>query len=1304
MKAPPHQQELESLRQLRAEVTEGKTGRAAILIGPGGTAGAELLTQWRQELHRQREPVFEADCYPGGSAYAPLVEVMARYVRVVENLGLMDAALGQLYSQVGKDLGVVRLVSAERGPAGPRREGDELRFYERLGELFSRLSEKVSGVILIRDLHLADAATRAAVQYLLRFVVTDPFSGVSQAPSGSVSFVGLFAVSLAEGEPLLANLREHLDGRQGVRFIDLTDATEESVRRFLSSPEVIQRFLDSTGGDAIHLESLVESLPHNVEDLYLRRCEQLSSQEREVLEGLAVCGKPIAPDLLLLLLGLESCAVILNDLIQKRVIVRRVQRGQLLIDLPSQGNRQVIYHRLDPARRARLHGRYAGILRQRARFGDSPDVAELARHYLRGEHPQEAIETSLLAAERLHMTFAYEQAIELLEAALPLTAGGKDRQAVLERLVDLYGCRHEHRRALYYCGLLKKEVRPTDRGVLFRRTAEFLLQLGSYRSALRLLEKAEQAFESTGDAADRQEERIRIAAIAAEALYGLGQHDRVVRECQAGLGRVLGSTQAEVLRQAIRLNNTLGKVYLQQEEYDRAIAVFRQNLEQAQEQGWSEEAVRARFNLGTVALSQRDYERAEELLSSCLVSDEGEVSPVIRAFIQMNLAVAYHKTNRYARALDSYLLSLSTFSRSGNELQYAVAAMNLGALYELLGDLGRARELVGHSLKIMQARGMRYYEGWASYVLGSIALEEGQLGEARACLAHALQVMSQQGSETWVQRIQVRLCRLDLQAGEVAGCRARLSALVQAGTTREEREIEAEAHQSLGQALIASGQTEAGLSELMRARNLAEEVEAQDRLWRIDLRLAEQYQRDGRSGEAIARLQAAASLIHKVAEQLPPGVESVFLGTPERQRVFQLLEEIRSSRHRPAPITKQMALPQGRDFAVWRKRYGRMVGDDRKLLQIFRMIDRIADSGSTVLIQGESGTGKELIAEAIHNNSSRRDQPFVKVNCAAFVETLLLSELFGHEKGAFTGALSRKKGRFELADGGTLFLDEIGDISQNTQIALLRVLQERTFERVGGGEPIAVNVRVIVATNQAIEEMVKRGEFRLDLYYRLKGVIVELPPLRSRRGDIAPLLNHFTALCQPAGQGKRFSFEALEYLTRYSWPGNVRELENFARSISLFVDEPVIDLHHILQFEEFFDDGERIEELPEDLLAGLREASRSPEGCRMEQVWSAQPSEPPHPDEPVPIGAQDGGSVGSAMMVWARNEGLGLPELRRWIELEYIKRALAETGGNVTQAAKLLDMKRPRLSQIINGTAELSELRDKLTSTGEEGT
>ncbi|MFP4599546.1 MAG: sigma-54-dependent transcriptional regulator, partial [Persicimonas sp.] len=233
-----------------------------------------------------------------------------------------------------------------------------------------------------------------------------------------------------------------------------------------------------------------------------------------------------------------------------------------------------------------------------------------------------------------------------------------------------------------------------------------------------------------------------------------------------------------------------------------------------------------------------------------------------------------------------------------------------------------------------------------------------------------------------------------------------------------------------------------------------------------------------------------------------------------------------------------------------------IVGESEAMREIFKMVDKVAPTDSSVYIYGESGTGKELVARAIHESSARKDGPFIRVNCSALAETLLESELFGHEKGAFTGAHKRRLGRFELADGGTIFLDEIGDISPTIQLKLLRVLQERSFERVGGEETVEVDVRVITATNKDIKEQVEKGEFREDLFYRLHIIPITLPALRERRSDIDLLVEHF--IDKLAGRTKSevegLAPDALQALRSYEWPGNVRELENVMEHALVFAE------------------------------------------------------------------------------------------------------------------------------------------------------
>jgi Nif-specific regulatory protein len=311
-----------------------------------------------------------------------------------------------------------------------------------------------------------------------------------------------------------------------------------------------------------------------------------------------------------------------------------------------------------------------------------------------------------------------------------------------------------------------------------------------------------------------------------------------------------------------------------------------------------------------------------------------------------------------------------------------------------------------------------------------------------------------------------------------------------------------------------------------------------------------------------------------------------------------------------------------------RYRLDNIVGQSKRMREIYEAVEQVSQTRATVMIRGESGTGKELVARAIHYNSSRASGPFVKLNCAALPQSLLESELFGHEKGAFTGATTAKKGRFELADGGSLFLDEIGDIPMHVQVKLLRVLQERSFERVGGTKTIAVDVRIIAATNQDLEAAIPRGAFRDDLYYRLNVVPIVLPPLRERREDIPLLIEHFLAKANREHNRKvRITGRVLQAMLAYDWPGNVRELENCVERMVIMSRRGLI--------------------LPEDLPLPI-------------ETPVEEPKEPPRPSVVTPMRTGNGRSATPPLATL------------RDMEREQVIHALARAGGVQAKAAALL--------------------------------
>jgi two-component system nitrogen regulation response regulator GlnG len=325
-----------------------------------------------------------------------------------------------------------------------------------------------------------------------------------------------------------------------------------------------------------------------------------------------------------------------------------------------------------------------------------------------------------------------------------------------------------------------------------------------------------------------------------------------------------------------------------------------------------------------------------------------------------------------------------------------------------------------------------------------------------------------------------------------------------------------------------------------------------------------------------------------------------------------------------------------------RPAFDEIVGESQAMQEVFKLVGQVADSDATVLIQGESGTGKELIAKAIHTNSQRSNRPFVTVNCAAIPKDLLESELFGHERGAFTGAVASRRGKFELADGGIIFLDEIGEMDPALQTKILRVLQERRFERLGGEVPLSADVRILAATNRDLETLVRRGSFREDLFYRLNVVTIKLSPLRERREDIPLLVSHFLRL-YTVEEPKEVSRDALKCLMSYHWPGNVRELENAIKRACLLARTRLI--------------------LPEHLPEAIQGPAPQPGG---------EVSPPPHGGLGREVRAE-------LKRIGAEQDSHLYEHILSLVERPLIQVVLERAGGNQLKAAELLGINRNTL-------------------------
>ena len=666
------------------------------------------------------------------------------------------------------------------------------------------------------------------------------------------------------------------------------------------------------------------------------------------------------------------------------------------------------------------------------------------------------------------------------------------------------------------------------------------------------------------------------------------------------------------------------------------------------------------------------------------VLEEGERRGEVRAvaFALSNLATIATLQRDYVEALRLSERVLVVRRRIGDKLSLALLITNLAYLRLRIGQVAEAEQALRFG---RQACGPGMPASRAAHfalVAARIHLARGNTLEAMIELNAAVvgARSSRDGNKlSECHRVEARIA---LENGDLAR-----TAEAIAKAREEAASSPAHAEIALLEAMRARAAGAPDPSLAREALELARVAEDTELATEAHLLLHHAADSCGDARAARLHLEGALSLRNRIAADLPEEMRRSFFARREI-RELSILEAAAERRAEndasPASIEgPRVTLRSGLlGAAIGRESSSspgarRMVGRDPAILALLNAVQKVGPSDATVLVRGESGTGKELVAEAIHDASARRNGPLVKVNCAALVETLLLSELFGHEKGSFTGASARKRGRFEMAEGGTLFLDEIGDISPTTQVALLRVLQEKTFERVGGVSPIHANVRIICATHRDLKALVARGELREDLYYRLRGVVLEVPALRSRLGDLpaicAAILGRIAS--ERSAPTLRLAPSALEALTRHAWPGNIRELENALRAAALFAEGDAIELH---DFTSNVEGLRGIEPAPIAAVSLPPSFSGTMDACAAVPVSRASVNERPAEGTPA------AGSSSPTDVAYAHvRGGVSLSDMKRQIERDCIARALAESGGNITRAAGLLGMKRPRLSQLV---------------------
>ena len=735
----------------------------------------------------------------------------------------------------------------------------------------------------------------------------------------------------------------------------------------------------------------------------------------------------------------------------------------------------------------------------------------------------------------------------------------------------------------------------------------------------------------------------------------------------------------------LKARNTLGKILLADAKWDEANEHFAADAWTASSHGLVTEELRARLNRGIALMSKGLSDEARAIFDAVYAEGERIGDARACAFALDNLAVVSTNRHEYANALSLSERTLKLRQRLGDRLTTARILANLAELRRKLGLLDHAEHAVAFGRRTLgpgmpPARSARF-----CIVAGKIALARGNTAEARREIARAIVDFEAAGLREYVGEAHRVAARIALEDGDLGRLAETLTAARGLATTDEAR-----AEVALLTALHARASGENDERLAVEALTLARAVGEEELLLEAHALVSETHRINGNLDAARAHVEQAIQLRDQVAETLPQDVRAAFLARSDvtaLTRMQALFSEPTIAAHEDlAPRTERAGMARAYASAP-----REMVGDDPAIRALMAAVKKVARATSTVLVRGESGTGKELIAEAVHRASERANGPLVTVNCAALVETLLLSELFGHEKGAFTGASARRRGRFELAEGGTLFLDEIGDISARTQVALLRVLQERTFERVGGTSPIRANVRIICATHRDLRAMVDRGEFREDLYYRLRGITLELPPLRARMGDLARISeNLLSRIAVERSEGRKvLAPDSLDLLSRHRWPGNVRELENALRAASLFAEADVITAAHLVDnvddlraVAQLSSLSKRSSFLPPPLasvgsLASLASLGSLESGADLAEGEADALDEA---EAPLPNGEASATSVAYAQV---RQGAVSLSDMKRQIERDCIARALAETKGNITRAAALLGMKRPRLSQLV---------------------
>ncbi|MEM9694884.1 MAG: sigma 54-interacting transcriptional regulator, partial [Myxococcota bacterium] len=741
---------------------------------------------------------------------------------------------------------------------------------------------------------------------------------------------------------------------------------------------------------------------------------------------------------------------------------------------------------------------------------------------------------------------------------------------------------------------------------------------------------------------EQPDERAEAGALLAQVRYVAGDRDQAARFANMAI-EVSSEPNTR-----LEGRNVLGKLLLAREAWTEAESHFAEDAHEAAVHGLREKELRSRLNRSIAVLYLGRRDEARGLLEEVMRDGEKWGLPRAVAFSMTNLATIAILQHDYERALTLSEKAIRVRRQLGGRLGLVQPITNLAELRLRLGLVDEAEQGLRFGLQACSDGLPPSRYAYFAKVAACIHLERGETTAAASELGNALSGAMGSGERSLLAQCHRIAADIALEDGDLP--RARV-AIEQASKLRHTDFGRAELAVLRARLLRATG--ESYMDAAHEALSMAQQADDPESLRHAHTLLAFAYRTEGREERMAAHVQAAVTLRERTLSALPAPWRSHFASRRALRSLQELETGVVLNVNPVVPEEEEEEVPTAAPTPVSTSKKRTMVGDSPAMSALKLAVRRVAATDATVLIHGPTGTGKELVAEAVHHQSGRASGPLVKVNCAALVETLLLSELFGHEKGAFTGASARKRGRFEVAEGGTLFLDEIGDISSRTQVALLRVLQDGSFERVGGTSQLKASVRVVCATHRDLRAMVEQGTFREDLYYRLCGVVVEVPALKERIADLPALAE---ALLDQAHerhgiQPKPLSDDAVRLLSRHEWPGNIRELENALRVAALFAPGPEVTA------ADFREHVEALRHLDEVAPMSLREAA---------------------PVSIVPPASNFADAVYTEV-----KGGIRLADMKKKLEEDCITRALLETGGNITRAADLLGMKRPRLSQLV---------------------